>query len=330
MIDMPGNNSSGRAWLRGFSVLVPVGMSVVLAGCSLQRLFPQPNVSGSPDHEIGTPGPEDGVLIAVGDIGVCGVQYDEATAALVETIPGTVAGLGDMVYDDGTAEEFEACYEPGWGRHRERTRPTPGNHEYFTENGAPYFTYFGEAAGAPGEGWYSYELGAWHIVVLNSNCEQAGGCNADSPQGQWLRADLEANQAECTLAYWHHPRYSQIYGQDDRSAYFWELLAEHGAEVILNGHDHHYVRHAPLDAEGRVDRQIGIRQFIVGTGGAPLYDFDQLPVNVEARNQNTYGVLMLLLHPTSYEWEFIPLDGSAFTDSGSEPCHQPPIPAQPH
>lgn len=265
--------------------------------------------------------PDAAILIGAGDIAVCNREDDEATAAMIAEMDGTVFTLGDNVYDDATLEEFETCYENSWGRFKDRTYPSVGNHEYWTEGAAGYWEYFGEAAGEAGKGWYSYDLGEWHIIVLNSECEFVG-CDADSEQGQWLKADLEANTSICTLAYWHRPRFSIGGGFDDRSAYFWDVLYEHNADLIVNGHDHHYVRFAPQNPAGERDDERGIRQIIVGTGGAELYGFDSEDgvENVEARNKNTFGIIKLSLSADRYAWEFIP-SGGLFRDSGSEECH---------
>lgn len=265
------------------------------------------------------------VLIAVGDIAVCGEENDEATAGLVDDLPGTIAMLGDAAYESGSAQEFANCYDPSWGRHRDRTRPAVGNHDYDTSGAEPYFDYFGDLAGEPGKGWYSYDLGAWHIVVLNSECAEAGGCGENSEQGRWLAADLEAHQSLCTLAYWHTPRFA-LDGLSPRAEdleYFWEILYEHGADLILNGHDHFYARFARLNPLGEQDEERGIRQFIVGTGGVELYGLTHEATDiVEKRNHLSYGVLQVTLHDNRYGWEFVRSNGW-FRDTGEELCHAP-------
>jgi len=220
--------------------------------------------------------------------------------------------------------DYADCYDPSWGRHKGRTRPVPGNHEYETPGAAGYFAYFGAAAGEPGEGWYSYELGGWHVVALNSSCEQLeGGCGADSPQVRWLRADLAAHPAHCTLAYWHHPRFGSAASERMRPA--WRALYDAGAELVLSGDVHAYERLAPLDPLGQPDAERGIRQFVVGTGGAPLGEFAAgAQADVEVRHSGAHGVLELSLTPSGYAWEFVPAGGAAFTDSGSAACHNPP------
>lgn len=247
-------------------------------------------------------------LIAAGDIASCATSGDEATAALVSRIRGTVAVLGDSVYEHGTEQEFNRCYS--WARFRARTRAALGNHEYGTGNAAAAITYFA----LPPAGYYSYELGSWHVVVLNSNCRPAGGCNDGSPQQRWLASDLAKSQARCTLAYMHHPRYSSgLHGSDATIAPLWRTLARGGADVVLAGHDHHYERFAPLN---------GVRSFVVGTGGRSHYPvFRRLsqPRSV-VMNDRTFGVLRLTLRPERYHWRFVPVGGSSFRDAGSAAC----------
>jgi hypothetical protein len=270
------------------------------------------------------------VLIAAGDIADCNSRGDEATAALVRDIAGTVATLGDHAYETGSRQEFARCYDPTWGSEKARTRPAAGNHEYETRNAKGYFDYFREAAGKRGEGYYSYDLGAWHIVVLNSNCEHVGGCEASSRQGRWLRADLAAHPATCTLAYWHHTLFSsgKKHGGDEAMRAVWQALYDAGADVVLSAHEHNYERFAPQDPDGRFDDKRGIRQFVVGTGGRSHYGFGRLLETSEARNAETFGVLVLTLRPASYDWVFVPVgsrldqnDDRHFPDSGSADCH---------
>ncbi|PYP76241.1 MAG: alkaline phosphatase, partial [Gemmatimonadetes bacterium] len=270
------------------------------------------------------PPSNDQVLVGAGDIATCSSSGDEATATLLDNIVGTVITLGDNVYDSGTATEYANCYGPSWGRHRARTRPTPGNHEYNTLNATGYYGYFGAAAGDPSKGYYSYDAGAWHIIVLNSNSSCTTiSCAAGSAQDTWLRADLAAHSNVCTLAYWHHPRFNSgaSHGNNTAVANFWDALYQYGADVILNGHEHVYERFAPQTPGAIADPTNGIRQFTVGTGGASHYSFGTIQPNSEARNGNTYGVLKLTLHATSYDWQFVPVAGATFTDSGTGNCH---------
>jgi hypothetical protein len=267
-----------------------------------------------------TPGPE-AVLVGAGDIASCTNPGDEQTGELLTLIPGTVATFGDDAYESGTAAEFTSCYDPNWGIQKSRTKPSAGNHEYNTSGATGYYNYFGAAAGDPTRGYYSYDLGAWHVVVLNSNCAAIGGCDAASPQVQWLRADLSAHPATCTLAYWHHPRFSS--GQHGNNATFqpfWQALYDYGADLVLVGHDHDYERFALQNPAGSADPQHGIREFVVGTGGRSHYAMGAPIANSEVQNGDTYGVIKLTLHPTSYDWQFIHVFGATFTDSGSGAC----------
>jgi hypothetical protein len=268
------------------------------------------------------PPPTPAVLLAAGDISSCGNDNDEATARLIEARQGTVAMLGDSAYDRGSPEEFAGCYDPTWGRFRDRTRPTVGNHEYLTPGASGYFAYFGESAGPAGLGYYSYDLGAWPIIVLNSMCWEVGGCTADDPQAVWLAEDLRAHPAECTLAYWHFPRYSSgRHGSMDVVDAYWDLLYQAGAEIVLTGHDHSYERFAPLDDRGIADPARGLREFVVGTGGGSHYGFPLVLPNSEVRDAATFGVLVLTLFEDHYTWEFVPVEGKSFLDRGEGTCH---------
>ncbi len=269
----------------------------------------------------------DPVLVAAGDIAECNNPGDEATAALLDSISGTVATLGDNAYPNGTAAEFTNCYGPSWGRHKARTRPATGNHEYGTANAAGYFGYFGASAGDPTKGYYSYDLGSWHIIALNSTCAEVGGCGAGSAQEQWLRADLAANAASCTVAYFHHPRFSSgPHGSDTGMTAFWQALYDGGADVVLSSHDHLYERFGPQDPQGNADSAYGIQQFTVGTGGKSLYNVSTIKPNSQVRNSAAFGVLKLSLHADSYGWEFVPVAGQTFADSGTGTCHGAPVP----
>jgi hypothetical protein len=262
------------------------------------------------------------VLLAAGDIGNCGTSADTQTGLLLDGLPGTIAVLGDIAYSRGSPSQFAECFEPVWGRHKARMRPTPGNHEYLTSGARGYFGYFGAAAGDPDKGYYSYDLGDWHVVVLNSNCSEVGGCEAGSPQEQWLRLDLAAHRTPCTLAYWHHPRFSSgPHGDETRMTALWRTLEAYGADVVLSGHDHHYERWKPRDASGNESAE-GLVQFVVGTGGTSLRGFgSEQPAHSVVRDASTWGVLKLTLHATSYDWEFVPIAGQTFTDKGSASCH---------
>jgi hypothetical protein len=237
---------------------------------------------------------------------------------LLDSIPGTVFTAGDNAYEDGTAADYSNCYAPSWGRHKSRTRPAPGNHEYSTPGATGYFGYFGSVAGPSDKGYYSYDLGAWHVIMLNSNLNVGTG----SPQESWLRADLEAHSSRCTIAIWHHPRFSSgPHGSSATMQSIWQALYDGGADVVVTGHDHLYERFAPQNAAGQFDQARGIREFVAGTGGASAYSVVSPAPNSEVRNSGTRGVLKLTLYPDRYDWKFVPVQGSSFTDSGSASCH---------
>jgi len=269
-------------------------------------------------------GSEDVVFVGAGDIARCDLLSGaRATAALLDGIEGTIFTLGDHAYESGTDSEFRQCYGPTWGRHKARTRPTPGNHDYLTDRGRPYFDYFGANAGSPKLGYYSFDLGAWHIISLNSSVP--GGVSA---QAKWLRADLAAHPVDCVLAYWHEPVYSSGPHTPERTMReLWSILYKAGADVVLNGHDHIYERFAPQDDRGKPDAG-GIRQFIVGTGGGGVYRIGRIAANSEVRDNSTYGVLKLTLSPGRYAWEFVPMPGSPFRDAGTGVCSAPGKPLQ--
>jgi hypothetical protein len=266
----------------------------------------------------------DPVLVGAGDIANCSTSADSATARLLDRIPGTVFTLGDNAYPRGSGSDFRRCYRPTWGRHEGRTRPAPGNHDYSTAGADGYFDYFDPNPGARGQGWYSYDRGTWHIVVLNSNCSKIGGCGPGSAQVRWLKGDLAANAGRNVLAYWHHPRFtSGKHGNSTDVGTFWNVLYANGADIVLNGHDHDYERFAPQDPGGHADPQHGIRQFVVGTGGTPLRSKGSTAANSQVFS-STHGVLKLTLGPDSYDWRFVPIAGKTFTDAGSGSTHGPP------
>lgn len=308
--------------------------------------FRQPSPGGPP------------VLVGAGDIAACDTRYkDEETAALLDGIPGTVMAVGDEAYPNGSPADF-ACYHQSWGRHKERTRPTPGNHEYITPAALGYFGYFGPTSNPP-FGYYSYNLGSWHVVVLNStpqvymcyppeadeaeeevtwlpawgdgpqldeipNSPTAGrACPGDAAQQAWLIADLlKHRRYRCTIVYFHHPRFSSgQHGNHYQMQRIWDILYHFRADVVVSGHDHLYERFAPQDPEGNLDPKRGIRQFTVGTGGAPLYAFEEIQPNSEVRDNATHGVIKLTLGDRRYDWQFVPIAGESFTDSGSDDCH---------
>jgi hypothetical protein len=254
-----------------------------------------------------------------------------ATSNLLLSGVSAVLPLGDNQYDCGGLNAYAQSYDPSWGRVKSITRPVPGNHEY-TSSGtgcdpagaaAGYFGYFGTAAGDPASGgYYSFNIGQWHLIALNSNCSKVAGCGVNSPQEQWLRQDLTNNHSACTLAYWHHPLFSsgQYRPGVASTRPLFQALYDFNADVVLSGHDHNYERFAPQAPNGSFDPARGIREFIVGTGGKSLYATQTPVANSEVRNSHTFGVLKLTLHPTSYEWSFVPVAGGTFRDYGAEFC----------
>lgn len=267
----------------------------------------------------------DPVLVGAGDIASCDdLAGAEATAKLIDKIPGTVFAVGDLAYPDGSAENLAKCYGPTWGRFKDRTRPTAGNHEYHSGGVSAYASYFGTAAGDHKNAYYSYDLGAWHVIALNSECAEVGGCDASSPEGQWLKQDLAQHSTLCTLAYFHKPLFSSgaKHGNGPDMKPLWQTLYAAGADVVINGHDHDYERFAPQDPDGHADIRRGIREFVVGTGGKNSHrTFADPKANSEMRQADTFGVLKLTLHASSYDWEFVPQAGKTFKDSGTGPCH---------
>jgi alkaline phosphatase len=263
------------------------------------------------------------VLVGAGDIGSCSSKGDEITAKLLDDLPGTVFTLGDNAYYEGSPRQFADCYGSHWGRHRARTRPVIGNHDVITDNGGPYYDYFGTAAGNRGEGWYSYKLGDWLVLALNSNCDVVG-CDAGSAQAKWLEAELEREQPRCAVAMWHHPLFTSGHNHppETRLRPLFEILYNHGVELLLTGHNHQYERFAPQTPDALLDEARGVREFVAGTGGAGLYKFQPEPAaNSEVRDGKTLGVLKLELHEDSYSWQFVGQPDKPFTDSGSTPCH---------
>lgn len=284
----------------------------VLAGLVVVQLL-RPRAAVGPNPPATVPAASAGaeVLLAVGDIGSCEGQSDEAVAALASGLPGAIALLGDIAYEKGSAAEFRKCFEPAWGPMQPRFHPVPGNHEYETQSASGYFDWFGAEAGTPGQGWYSFELGAWHVVALNSNCG-AVGCGPASAQLAWLDADLAAHPSACLLAFWHHPRYSSgRHGSIPATDALWDALVARGLDVALAGHDHSYERVAAD----------GAREFVVGTGGRSLYAFEHDPIpETEVRHTGNYGLLWLALAPDGYEWQFLSLGVPGFSDTGSGDC----------
>jgi hypothetical protein len=262
------------------------------------------------------------VIVAAGNIAKCTSGMDEATAAILDTIPGSVFTLGDNAFPYQGQEAYGTCYDASWGRHKHRTYATLGNHEYDTGNASASFDYFGNRAGPRDLGYYSFDLGSWHIIVLNIN--DAVSLETGSDQDRWLEADLAANSKTCTLAMWHSPRFfsSNIpgYTTNDLVLAAWTRLYEAGADVVLNGHQHHYERFPPMTPLGARDDARGIRQFNAGTGGESV----EMPVALSESREvltDAFGVLKLALDAGSYTWEFVPVVPGQFIDSGSGTCH---------
>lgn len=280
------------------------------------------HASSHDDPPVGT------AIYAAGDIAECGKhppqESDAAkTAALIVARLATdstaqVLTIGDNSYPVGLPSEFTDCYAPTWGQFKSRTHPSSGNHEYYTPGANGYFEYFGAAAGpAPGF-YYSFDIGKWHLIALNSNLQ------ADARQAElaWLKADLAQSTARCTLAYWHHPLFSSGgHGNNVEMREFWQALETAHADIVLNGHDHDYERFAPQNDSGQADEKRGIREFVVGTGGAKLTRVFFRKANSEVADSSTHGVLKLVLKDNGYDWEFLPVAGNKLSDHGSASCH---------
>jgi hypothetical protein len=302
----------------GTLVAAALAIALWLSACGQKSTPSAPSLVSQPAAPEPHQTAETVVFSGAGDIAHCNALADgERVAKLLDGIEGLIFTTGDNAYETGTLEEFEKCYGPTWGRHRSRTRPSPGNHDYYTSGATGYFQYFGEVAGPFGVGYYSYDYGAWKILSLNSNVPAGAG----SAQFNWVSQELRSSRAKCTLAYWHHPVFSSGYeGNMPNMRAIWQLLYDHSAEVVLVGHSHNYERFGPQDPDGRPRPERGIREFVVGTGGMTFTAPESRKVNSEVFNNNSLGILKLTLAPTSYEWEFIPAEGSSFRDSGNDAC----------
>jgi uncharacterized protein YjdB len=324
--DANGNTLTGRtvAWTTSNASFATVnsssGLVTGVAAGSATITATSEGKSGTSAVTVTAPsGGGSNVLVGAGDISDCGNDNDEATAKLLDGISGTVYTTGDNAYSDGTSTEYQQCYDPTWGRHKARTKPSPGNHDYHTSGAAGYYGYFGSLAGPSGRGYYSYDLGDWHIISLNSEVSMSAG----SAQETWLRTDLAASTKQCTLAYWHKPRFSSgtNHGSLSSAQPLWQALYDFHAEIVLNGHEHNYERFAPQTPTGTADATNGIREFVVGTGGESHYTGNSPIANSQVFNGSTFGVLKLTLSAGTYSWQFIPVSGQSFTDSGSGTCH---------
>ncbi len=258
-------------------------------------------------------------MVAAGDISPKVITAQKATSELVLRLaPTRVLALGDEQYNSGALADFRAYYNPTWGRFKGSTLPTPGNHEYNTPGASGYFQYFGSEAGPNGRGYYSRDLGGWHIISLDSSIARSSG----SPQLTWLRADLAATQQRCVLAFWHHPRFGSgaDHGNNPSVTPFWTALYLAHADVVLNGHEHDYERFRRQDPQGRTDSR-GLREFVVGTGGRTLTQFGAIQPHSRVRIANRSGVLQLVLRPTGYNWKFVAVNGAVLDSGGPDSCH---------
>ena len=331
---------------RVISAILPVCVVLVVSanGPLAQNAASQQDRSAAKHQPAPQTPPLAFILVGAGDIASCkNLRGAEATAQLIEhfganpdaAVPVIVFAAGDLAYESGTPAEFKNCYDPTWGRFKNRTFPAPGNHEYNGSPGTGYFQYWGVQAGEAGRGYYSYDLGDWHIIALNTNCASPplGGCAPGSPQELWLRKDLAKYPHSCILAYGHHPLFSsgliREHAVQPKLRPLWEVLYEAHADVVLAGHEHSYERFAPQNPNGHLDPANGIREIVVGTGGRGLWPLGGATPNSEYRNWNALGVLKLTLSRGKYKWEFVPVlpaPEGFLPDSGEGTCHNPPAP----
>ncbi|HEV8178131.1 MAG TPA: Ig-like domain-containing protein, partial [Gemmatimonadales bacterium] len=306
-------------WVSGRPGIAKVskdGRVTALAAGSVAIEAISEGVDGAAQVEVWEPDDEPVVLVGAGDIATCLGQGDEQTARLLDQIPGVVFTAGDNAYPEGSEADYANCYDPSWGRHKSRTHPVPGNHEYLSPGAQAYFNYFGPAAGDPATGYYSYDLGEWHVLALNTQFTGKEG----SPQAEWVKSDLAAHRKKCTLAIYHVP----LFGRDSASArmrHVFDLLHKAGAELVINGHEHNYQRYAPQTANGVSDPERGVREFIIGTGGKGVGVGGMPFPNREVAYGGGFGVLKLKLYRESYSWEFVSVPGENFSDRGSTSCH---------
>lgn len=327
------------------AMCVAVPSAIVLTMCSESQAPVMTTEPVTVEPRVNVTTGSDPVIVAAGDA-VCGTgtssgapcKHVDVATLITSLNPSAVLLLGDLQYENATLSDFNTYYNPSWGAFKNISYPAAGNHEYNTAGAKGYYDYFngvGVQSGAAGDrskGYYSFNIGAWHLIALNSNCSAIGGCNAGSAQEQWLRADLAANTSACTLAYWHHPRFSSgSHGNNSAMQPLWQALYDHDAEVVLNGHDHDYERFAPQTPTGTLDNTKGIRAFVVGTGGKENGSFGTVRANSVVRNNNSFGVLQLTLRDNSYDWQFVSTAGGTLTDSGTATCRSsaPPPPPPP-
>jgi hypothetical protein len=262
----------------------------------------------------------DAVVLAAGDFGDCSAEARQGPYRTANVLAGqaaTILALGDLAYDGGTPAEFADCYDPTWGRFEDRSRPVPGNHEYRTPGASGYFGYWGSRAGPSSKGYYSFDLGDWHVVAINSELN----IGATSPQVAWLKGDLVASTKRCKLAFLHRPRWSSgSHGSSAALSAVYKVLYDNRVTLLFAGHDHDYERFAPLNPSGAVETGRGVREFVVGTGGAPLRGFATIRGGSQARNASSKGVLKLTLGATGYAWEFLPVAGATYGDTGRGTC----------
>ena len=326
-------NSRGRLTVRfiapdsgawKYRVRVPATAKARAGKSTIRRIVvwtpqPSPASPGPTDVPAHAPVPaRESLVYVTGDIGQCGGAADK-TAALIDRTGGTLVAAGDLAYPNGTALDFANCYDSDYGVFKDITFPVPGNHEY-NSGASAYFDYFGARVGTLAQPWYTVDIGDWRFYMLNSNCSLVGGCDTGSAQYAWLASQLSQEQPRCTAAVWHHPRWSSgSHGPDANTSPLYALLAAHGTDLLLTGHEHNYERFSRLDAAGQPDPS-GIREFVVGTGGQALRAIPGLAPGSEVRLNDSHGVMLLTLRATGFDWRFLPTETTGQTDTGSEQC----------
>jgi len=334
-VDTSGTPLNGSDLIQGTSFDDTTGTPGTTYYYALVAVDGAENRSAASSEASAAPQAGDPVMVGAGDIGDCSTSGHQQTADLIGRIPGAVFTVGDNTQVVGALSEYTDCYEESWGAFKDRTRTAPGNHDFGgddTGTGAGYFDYFNGAgnftgpAGDRDKGYYSYNIGDyWHVVALNSECGLVGWCSL-ADEEQWLRSDLAANRSKNVIAILHKPRWSSGASSPGQSRLqgLWQALYDYGVELLLDGHDHHYERFAPQNADGQLDTAHGVREIIVGTGGAKFSGVGTPVANSEVRNASTWGVLKLTLHPSSFDWRFIPVAGASFSDSGTDQVHNAP------